>query len=352
MASHWKITTKNLCFVIFFYFFQSFTFSQEGPDSTFIIRQYGFASYDEYDEIRDSIGKTWNIDYRMVAGCVVTEEFEDSIRVLNDRTKKNLVLNYGVDWEKLFFAEVDAVYDKLEYDRENVIFIKDTIENENFYIEYTRNYYGSKKWFTLYSKKGVSSSNFGIKKIDNSSKNYIFRGIDNDLYIEFPFKKDTTKYFLSYENIGVYSIELIDSSNLLYLKARPGISKSAIVEIKNDYGLDTTLVFTIINLPKPFLCLNATKDGERINKKADRFELSLDEPEEFNLNFSYDILSWELNTNDKKRFVGRGNILTEEAKDHIRSLKKGTKISLICQVKGPKNHSDVVRKLSGQFIIQ
>ena len=249
-----------------------------------------------------------------MGNCTVSEKFRDSIKTMNDRTEKNLAKKYGEDWKKRFFAEVDTIFNKLEYDRENVIMIKDTIENENFYIEYTRNYYGSKKWFTLYSKKGLSSSNFSVQKIDNSSKNYIFRGIDNELFIEFPFKKDTTKYFLSYENIGVYSIELIDSSNLLYLKARPGTSKSAKIEIKNDFGLDTTIVFTIINLPKPILCLNNTKSVEKVNKKADRFELSLNEPEEFSFNFSFDILSWELNSNDKKSFVGLGNILSKEAK--------------------------------------
>ncbi|MFN5982122.1 MAG: hypothetical protein ACK476_02670 [Fluviicola sp.] len=335
------------CFIPFIFF------SQEGPDSTYIIRDAGFSVYDDYDKVRDSIAsKNWNIQYWTVGNCTVSFEFQDSIKIMNNNTYKNLAIKYGEDWEKRFKAEVDTVYNKLIYDRQNVILIKDTIENENFYIEYTRNYYGSKNWFTLYSKKGLSSSNFSVQKIDNSSKNYIFRGIDNEIFIEFPFKKDTTKYFLSYENIGVYSIELIDSSNLLYLKARPGISKSAKVEIKNDLGLDTTLIFTIINLPKPILCLNITKDGERINKKAARFELSLKEPEEFNFNFTYDILSWYIFSTKEKQYVGKGSSLSKDAEDYIKSLKKGTKFSITIQVKGPINQSDVVRKVSGEFIIE
>jgi hypothetical protein len=331
----------------------SFTFSQEGPDSTYIIRDAGFSVYDDYDKVRDSIAsKNWNIQYWTVGNCYVSFEFQDSIKIMNDKTYENLALKYGQDWEKRFLAEVDTVYKKLIYDREYVYLTYDTIENENFYIPYSKNYYSSKYWFTIYSKKGVSSSNFSVQKRDNSPTNHLFRGIENILLVEFPFKNDTTKYYLSYEKIGIRTIEFVDSTNSLVINTLPGQNKSAKVEIKNDFGLDTTLVFTIINLPKPILCLNTTKDGERINNKSTRFELSLKAPEEFNFNFAYDILSWELNSSEKKRFVGPGNVLSKEAIDYIRTLIKGTKISFVCQIKGPKNHSDVVRKLSGEFIIQ
>jgi hypothetical protein len=59
-----------------------------------------------------------------------------------------------------------------------------------------------------------------------------------------------------------------------------------------------------------------------------------------------------INSSEKKRFVGPRNVLSNEAIDYIRTLKQGTKISFVCQIKGPKNHSDVVRKLSGEFIVQ
>jgi hypothetical protein len=349
MAFNWKITTKNLCFVIFVSLFQTFSFSQEGPDSTFIIRQYGFASYEEDEEIRDSIGKIWNIDYQLVAGCVVTEEFEDSIRVLNNRTKKNLVLKYGEDWEEQFFAEVDAANDKLEYDRENVIFIKDTIENENFNIEYTRNYYGSKKWFTLYSKKGISSSQFNVQKRDKSPANILFRGFDNILLIEFSFKKDTTKYSLKYEGVAIRSIDFIDSNRILIVNIWPGPSKTAEIELKNDFGLDTTLVFTIVNFPKPVLYLNNVEDGNKINKKETFFELKIDTPVPYKDCFSYEIISWQLNSKTEKKLSGKGSKLNKETLDHIHNLKKGSLINFNCMVKNPQG---VIQSVSGEFIIQ
>jgi hypothetical protein len=328
---------------------KQFGFAQEGSDSTYVIRQYGFADYGDYEKIRDSIGKIWNIRYRMVAGCVVTDEFEDSIRVLNNRTKKNLVLKYGEDWEKRFFSEVDAANDKLEYDRENVIFIKDTIENENFYIEYTRNYYGSKKWFTLYSKKGISSSKFNIKKRDKSPANILVRSFDNILLIEFPFKKDTSNYFLKYEGLGTRSIDFIDSSRILIVNIWPGPSKTAEIELKNDFGLDTTLVFTIVNFPKPVLYLNNVEDGNKINKKETFFELKIDTPVPYKGCFSYEIISWQLNSKTEKKLSGKGSKLNKETLVHIYTLKKGSLINFNCMVKNPQG---VIQSVSGEFIIQ
>jgi hypothetical protein len=329
----------------------SFSFSQEGPDSTFIIREYGFASYGDYEKIRDSIGKIWNIDYQLVAGCVVTETFVDSIRFLNDRTKKNLALKYGLDWEEHFFAEVDAAKEKLEYERENVIFIKDTIENENFYIEYTRNYYGSKKWFTLYSKKGISSSKFNIQKRDKTPANILFREFDNILLIEFPFKKDSTKYSLEYEGIAIRSIDFIDSSRILIVNIWPGPSKAAEIVLKNDFGIDTILVFTILNLPKPILYLNNISPSEKVNKKSDFFELSFNTPEPFQNLYSIDFLGWDMCSSNKKHFYGTKNSLTKDAIKHIKSLKSGSKISFSCQVR-INNEDGVIRKVSGEFIIE
>lgn len=63
------------------------SFSQEGPDSTFIIRDAGFSVYDDYDIIRDSIAKDWNIEFRLVGNCTESEKFRDSIKTMNDRTE-------------------------------------------------------------------------------------------------------------------------------------------------------------------------------------------------------------------------------------------------------------------------
>ena len=83
----------------FFFLLIGFQSLSQQNEQKFVIRTYGLPSWDDYDKICDSISKKWNIFYRAVAGCVVTDQFVDSIEHLNDITYQRLEEQYGQNWK-------------------------------------------------------------------------------------------------------------------------------------------------------------------------------------------------------------------------------------------------------------
>lgn len=354
MAFNWKITTENLCFVIFVYLFQSFTFSQEGPDSTFVIRQYGFASYEEDEEIRDSIGKIWNIRYRMVAGCVVTEEFEDSIRVLNNRTKKNLSLKYGEDWEEHFFAEVDAVYEKVEFDNENKLNFLKTIENDSCKIEMQYNFNQTKMIvnYTDFKRDPFKKENcFNILNINDINNNVLYFGLDNQFKFIFPNNKKEQRFELTCIDCEVYSEFKIDTNSIYTFNIKPKSSKNkASLRIKNN-ELDTTFRFNSKYTNRPHLSINNFVDGDTIQFKDLNIDytIKLKFEDDFTYRVNFEILSWEVSSVYTSNLKGRGNVIDKNTLVQLNNLKSKTPISIMCSI---KYDDGVVRKIGGQFFIQ
>lgn len=60
------------------------------------------------DAPRSIVAKRWHIEYRTVAGCVVTEGIVDSAKQHNEKSEAILTRRHGADWKKRFDAEVAA----------------------------------------------------------------------------------------------------------------------------------------------------------------------------------------------------------------------------------------------------
>ncbi|MFN5982123.1 MAG: hypothetical protein ACK46Y_01860 [Fluviicola sp.] len=336
------------CFIPFFFF------SQEGPDSTFIIRQYGFADYGDYEKIRDSIGKIWNIRYRMVAGCVVTEEFEDSIRVLNNRTKKNLVLKHGEDWEKRFFSEVDAANDKLEFENENKLNFLKTVENDSCKIEMQYNFNQTKmviNYTELRSNRKKNETCFKLINQNDIKNNVLYLGLDNQFKIIFPKDKKEQEFQFNCEECEVYSEYKTDTNSIFTFNIKPKThSKKAFLHIKNS-EIDTTFEFNCKYTNRPKLSINNFVDGDTIQfKDLDiDYTVKLKFEDDFTYRVNFEVLSWEVSSVYTSNLKGRGNVIDKNTLVQLKNLKSKTPISIMCSV---KYHDGVVRKIVGQFIIQ
>jgi hypothetical protein len=73
------------------------------------------------------IAKKWGITFYPVAGCVVTEELQDSVNTINTIVNKNIENKYGKKWREKFEREVDAEFEKEKIVSEiidNVSYIK------------------------------------------------------------------------------------------------------------------------------------------------------------------------------------------------------------------------------------
>ena len=55
---------------------------------------------------RDSVGKKWGISFYAVAGCIVTNELVDSVRIHNLKISKLVSAKFGNDWQQKFEQEV------------------------------------------------------------------------------------------------------------------------------------------------------------------------------------------------------------------------------------------------------
>lgn len=58
----------------------------------------------------DLIQRKWKIKIESVAGCIIAEELEDSVKKENDKTYILIEKAFGKDWEKRFDAEVEDEY--------------------------------------------------------------------------------------------------------------------------------------------------------------------------------------------------------------------------------------------------
>lgn len=345
---------KKILILIISVFVYYCSFSQEGPDSTFIIRQYGFSSYEEDEEIRDSIGKIWNIRYRMVAGCVVTEEFEDSIRVLNDRTKKNLSLKYGEDWEERFFAEVNAVYEKVEFDNENKLNFIKTIENDSCKIEMQFNFNQTKMIvnYTELKRNHVKNETcFKLINLNDIKNNVLYLGLDNEFKLVFPKNKKQQEYHLNCEECEIYSEYKTDTNSIYTFNIKPkSRSKKASLSIKND-EIDTTFEFNskLVNIPR--LSVNTFVDGDTIQfKDLDiDYKIKLKFEDDFTYRVNYEILSWEIFSIYTKNLKGTGNVIDKNTLVQLKNLKSKTHISIMCSI---RYDDGFTRKVTGEFIVQ
>lgn len=80
-------------------------------DTTLTLLTYGYP-----DMVRENainiILKKWGIRYYPVAGCVVTEELIDSVKIHNDSISKIIENKYGKNWERQFENQIAAEFEK------------------------------------------------------------------------------------------------------------------------------------------------------------------------------------------------------------------------------------------------
>ena len=87
-------------------------------DTTYRILTYGLPRF-EYQNATWVVGQEWGIVHYPVAGCVVTQELMDSVKLENDRVLGRIIEHYGPDWRERFDADVEE-----EYGREVEIVLK------------------------------------------------------------------------------------------------------------------------------------------------------------------------------------------------------------------------------------
>lgn len=72
--------------------------------------EYGFPCNDDCNHLRDSIANSWNISYELIAGCVVTSRFSDSISDLNEASIKRWNTYYNKDWNSFLSEKLDSIF--------------------------------------------------------------------------------------------------------------------------------------------------------------------------------------------------------------------------------------------------
>ena len=89
---------------------------------------YGLPDFSRENAYR-IVAEKWNIQFYAVAGCIVTEELQDSVRKENEKTHKLLEATYGKNWEEKFDAEVEAEYE-IESDIDDLVKRQPFISNK------------------------------------------------------------------------------------------------------------------------------------------------------------------------------------------------------------------------------
>jgi hypothetical protein len=77
---------------------------------------YTFLTYGlpdmERQNSRNIISKKWGINFKSVAGCMVSEELVDSIKLVNEKVDRNIELKFGKDWNTKFEKEIGEEFEK------------------------------------------------------------------------------------------------------------------------------------------------------------------------------------------------------------------------------------------------
>ena len=73
---------------------------------------YGLPPEPVYTNSQNVVGGKWGLEFRTIAGCVVTGEFVDSVDRVNSKTYSILEQKYGKDWQDRFYKEVEDEYAK------------------------------------------------------------------------------------------------------------------------------------------------------------------------------------------------------------------------------------------------
>ena len=331
---------------IFFYFLliQSSIWSQSDT-ARFILRTYGFNSWNEYDQLEDSIAGNWKITYLPVAGCVVTDEFVDSINRLNEITYSNLKAHYGSEWKERFTQEVDAAYTNLLCKKEITFRETANCTTEEYSFKTIENLSQNRMKFLIIPEKAKDQSNhdvhlIGLQHIDST---ILYRGYKNILALEFGSFADTIS--VSIKSKG--ELQVLDScpsSTKIQLRYKtPWSEKHDTLLVETTDGHIQQYIFNIKNLETPGLYFNELllDSTLRISKLQTTSVLSMHYDKNCLIPDRFTIYNWEISYPGSKRHIGQGSIIPISVMRKLKKLKPGTR----CCVQVTASSSDsVLRK--------
>jgi hypothetical protein len=103
-----KFKTKLLLLLLLFV--SCHVFAQSGVShKKFKLLTYGLPDFARQNA-SNIIQNKWGIQFYGVAGCVVTEDLEDSVKKENNTVRKLIEAKYGTNWGDKFYEEIEEEY--------------------------------------------------------------------------------------------------------------------------------------------------------------------------------------------------------------------------------------------------
>lgn len=107
--------------------FSNVTAQNQGSSKKYRLLTYGLPDFARQNAL-GVVESKWNIEFYGVAGCVIDDELEDSVKQENDKIYRLIEAEYGKGWENKFYEEVEEEY-KVETQIDSLVktqtFIKD-----------------------------------------------------------------------------------------------------------------------------------------------------------------------------------------------------------------------------------
>ena len=325
----------------FFYllFFQISSWSQSDT-ARFVIRTAGFYSeYNEYEELKDSIAKKWDILYLPVAGCVSTTEFTDSINNLNSITSGKLIAHYGSDWKKRFDTEVDVAYTHLLYKKENTFREIVNCITEEYAFKASENLNQTELKFSVNPQKAGNQNNFEVRLLglENVDPTILYRGYENRIVLEFGSLSDSIRVSIKAKGkLLVY--DSCPAANKIRFRYRlTGSEKHDTLVVETSDGQVQQYLFNTSNLKNPEIYFNeifldSTLSISRLNTTS---VLSIHYDRTCLVPDRFTVHTWEISHFGSKPLAGRGGIIPLSAIRKLKKLKPGTKCSLMITISSP-----------------
>jgi len=312
----------------------------EGDTTRFVIRTYGFASWDDYDQLEDSIAVNhWDITYLPVAGCVVTDNFVDSIGKLNESTFSRLKTHYGSDWKKRFNEEVNLAYTNLLYKKETTFRETSVCTTEQYSFKVLENLSQTELKFSVIPLKAKNQNNHDIRLVglQNVDPTILYRGYENLISLEFDSFADSISFSIKSKG----KLLLVDScpvSNKIRLGYRAsGSVKSDTLLVETTTGKIQQYIFNLKNLSPPCIYFNEEflDSTLSISKLKPESVLSMHYDKSCLIPDQFTIQSWEIWCSEKKPLVGGGSIIPMSIIDKLKTLNAGTRFSILVTVSTP-----------------
>lgn len=146
--------------------------AQENIMEKHTILIYGLPSEPVYTNSKNVVAGKWGLEFRAIAGCVVTEEFVDSVDRVNSKTYSILEEKYGKDWQDRFYEEVEE-----EYAKEQTV-IRILTDDAGYQSMLERNEPGSYSTFRLSPVMGTAQYDVRVTIVSSTeekSSDYMYR---------------------------------------------------------------------------------------------------------------------------------------------------------------------------------